>query len=133
MVQNINIEQKQNNGGNAKNGQNKETKFKPIILDEILNKDLNNKFKENKDYGANEVLKALAEEWNSLPDKKKEKYEEKSEKDRERFKKQNVEFKEFGYYTKSREQKEEEKEKKSQSQKKRSQKKSQSQKKSAKK
>ena len=48
MVQNINIEQKQNNGGNAKNGQNKETKFKPIILDEILNKDLNNKFKENK-------------------------------------------------------------------------------------
>ena len=88
---------------------------------------------ENKDFTAPEVLKTVAEEWNKLSDKKKEKYEEKAAKDRERFKKQNVEFKEFGYYTKSREQKEEEKEKKSQSQKKRSQKKSQSQKKSAKK
>ena len=47
----------------------------------------------------------------------------------ERFKKQNVEFKEFGYYTKTRDQKDEENEKKSQSQKKRSQRKSQSQKK----
>ena len=88
---------------------------------------------ENKDISAPEVVKTLAEEWNNLPDKKKEKYEEKAEKDRERFKKQNVEFKEFGYYTKSREQKEEDKERKSQSQKKRSQKRSQSQKKSAKK
>ena len=98
----------------------------------VMNK-FNKVKEENKDYGANEVLKALAEEWNSLPDKKKEKYEEKSEKDRERFKKQNVEFKEFGYYTKSKEQKEDEKERKSQSQKRRSQNKSQSQKKSAKK
>ncbi len=78
-------------------------------------------------------FKIMVEKWNKLSDKEKEIYEEKAEKDKKRFKMQNKEFKEFGYYTKSREQKEEDKERKSQSQKKRSQKRSQSQKKSAKK
>jgi hypothetical protein len=78
-------------------------------------------------------FKIMVEKWNKLSDKEKEIYEEKAEKDKKRFKMQNKEFKEFGYYTKSKEQKEDEKERKSQSQKRRSQNKSQSQKKSAKK
>ena len=104
------------------------TPFQFFIMDKF-----NNYKEENSDFTTPEILKELAKEWNNLSDKKRESYENKAEKDRLRFKKQNVEFKEFGYYTKTRDQKDEEKEKKSQSQKKRSQRKSQSQKKSAKK
>ena len=66
-------------------------------------------------------FKIMVEKWNKLSDKEKEIYEEKAEKDKKRFKMQNKEFKEFGYYTKSNKEINEEIKKRIQSEKRRSQ------------